>query len=151
MISVRSAHSGDEYDLWVWRNDPVTRQMSRETTEVPREVNQKWFSDSLADPGRFIYLVEDDRGKLGMVRFDEFAAGDFQISINLNPDWRGRGLCRPVLGSAIDHFTSGRGSLLLRADVKDDNTASKKCFLANGFVLKRSEGGFQFYERTIGR
>ena len=150
MISVRKAEPGDEQDLWIWRNDPLTRRMSKDTARVPRAINQQWFKDSLANPSRVIYLLEDERGKLGMVRFDALGPGDFQISINLNPEWRGRGLCRPVLGGAIDRFVEGRGPLLLRADIRDENDASTKCFLANGFVLKRADGGYRFYERSVG-
>jgi hypothetical protein len=150
MISARKAEPADEHDLWVWRNDPLTRQMSKETAPVPRDVNRQWFADSLVNPDRVIYLLEDERGKLGMVRFDTLAPGDFQISINLNPDWRGRGLCRPVLGGAIDRFVEGRGRLLLRADIRDENDASAKCFVANGFVLRRADGGYRYYERVVG-
>lgn len=149
MISVRKADEADEYDVWAWRNDPVTRRMSRETAAVSRQDGQRWFAESLENRRRTMLILEDGRGKLGVVRFDEIGTEAFEISINLNPEWRGRGLCRPILQASIAHLRDERKVRLLTADIRQGNEASTRCFVVLGFVLRATANDFCHYELAL--
>lgn len=103
--------------------------------------------------------------KVGMVRFDLFdqllspatstASDDHRahspkrgalVSINVNPEYRGKGLSVSLLKGAIDSFIQAQlvsndetavkrvNISYIRAQIKLANTASIKCFQAAGFV-----------------
>lgn len=66
MITARLATSEDSRDLWIWRNDPVTRAMSITTEEVAWDAHTNWYEKSLSNPnrlgsldGRLIGLADD--------------------------------------------------------------------------------------------
>ena len=93
----------DSQRIWQWRNDPVTRAMSVTTEEIPWDRHRAWYSQAATDPSRVLLLVFEDDSPVGMVRFDLQALADAEVSINLNPQARGRrarqacaGRCMPV-------------------------------------------------------
>lgn len=136
-ISVRGADEADSKSIWEWRNDPHTRKNSVEQNEVSWESHCQWYAQSLEAENRriFVGIDEDTDTAIGMVRFDinatEFTAA---TSINLNPDWRGKGISAQLLRLAIGEIQREQ-TLVLTAEIKPDNTPSIKCFERCGFAL----------------
>lgn len=137
---LRKATSDDAVDVWVWRNDPLTREMSRTTDEVPRAAHLGWFASSLTDPRRTILIGEVDGEKVGMVRFDHGAKTE--VSININPAHRSRGYGYALLMAATRAVPGD-----LWAEIKDQNLASQRLFERAGFRLNSTEGGLGRYRR----
>ena len=79
-----------------------------------------------------------------MVRFD-IVRTFYEISINLNPKYRGLNLSHKLLLEVINKF-SEKNITKLKAKVKSINTASIKCFIKSGFHLKKEEFEYQYYE-----
>lgn len=162
-IIVKAVQPQDRDDLWRWRNDPYTRAHSLNTDIVPFEQHCKWFESASNSSNQLLLLglihnslTPESIEKIGMVRFDigsvnelisnsQTAATNNKaiVSINLNPDFRGRGLSAPLLLAAIASF---KNSITLRASpisstryieatIKDDNKASIACFKRAGFVV----------------
>lgn len=104
----------------------------RPITPIPREQHEVWQNKTLQNGGCQLLIYEIDGKPVGMVRINILNdSGLGQVSINLNPDFRGRGLSRQLLGS----------SLLVGAQVFDnvskyyaeidiENVASQKIFVS---------------------
>jgi L-amino acid N-acyltransferase YncA len=140
---VRPATKGDSRDLWEWRNDPLTRAMSVNTALVSWEAHQAWYADILNDEQHVVLIGEMADAKLGMCRFD-IVGPKAEVSINLNPSMRGRGLSVPFLKLAVDFFADTHRRPLV-ATIRTCNTASIRCFEDSGFVQIGREEGYVRY------
>ena len=138
---IAAATRDDSRDVWTWRNDPQTRAMSVATEEVGWQEHTVWYENSLTDPNRYLYIgrVALDE-KVGMCRFDvDSSTATAAVSINLNPNMRGRSLSRQLLDAAIGAFWKVRRMRLV-ATIKRQNTASVRCFSGCGFKLVAEDG-----------
>lgn len=149
MIVIRPATADDSRDLFDWRNDEATRFASVSTDPVSWADHSAWLTRALGDPSRSIYIAElvDPGGSsaVGMCRFDmEEPAGPAEVSINLNPAHRGRGLAAGVLRAAIDRFCADRGAHVpLAATIRRANVASMRIFQRTGFVPVSQDAEFE--------
>jgi len=148
MILIRKANNSDSPRILEWRNDPVTQKMSKNTSPVRPEDHEAWFMTMRNDPSRIIYIAEVDAKPVAMCRFDLISIEEIpprnglaEVSINLAPEIRGRGLSSEILSRAIERFFSDYRPLSLIADIKEDNSASIRCFLKAGFVDTRKRMG----------
>ncbi len=142
-ILIRDASPEDSPDIWAWRNDPRTRAMSITPAPVAWDVHRAWYEATLTDPDRRLFLgvLEPPGQVMGICRFDlKSPEGPAEVSINLNPAMRGKGLSIPFLRLAIDRFLAER-CIDLVALIKRENEASIQCFSKSGFVLDRDDGG----------
>lgn len=137
---LREATSADALDVWVWRNDPLTRAMSRVQDEVPRASHADWFARAVGDSRRTILIGEVDGQKVGMVRFDHGDATE--VSININPEHRSRGHGHALLLAALNSV-SGE----VWAEIKDENLSSQRLFERVGFEFRNAHDGFRRYLR----
>ncbi|WP_337187550.1 GNAT family N-acetyltransferase [Phenylobacterium sp.] len=143
-VAVRRATAADAMDVLAWRNDPLTRAMSRDTGEVGEAAHRAWFATALADPRRTLLIGEADGAKVGMVRFDRGPdpEGETEVSINLAPGQRGRGLSRPLLLAALAEVDGE-----VWAEVREANLASVRLFEGAGFELQGRRDGVRRYRR----
>jgi len=125
-VRVREAIQEDGRSIWVWWNDPVTRQMMKKNDPVPWDMHCAWFDGVLQDPNRVLCVGYLDNEKIGNVRFDKQADRVYEVSINLNPDFRGRGYGAILLKEAICYLQANRCVELLFAMLKKINIPSKK-------------------------
>jgi RimJ/RimL family protein N-acetyltransferase len=151
VIRIRPAVEDDSTALFEWRNDEVSRQASISQDPVARDDHDRWFASSLASSRRSIYLAIDDESgeRVGMCRFDLDESGSTaEVSINLNPVWRGHGLAGEVLALAIERYGSSEtGRVPLTATIRSTNPASARIFVNAGFALDRDGAEFAHYQR----
>ncbi len=151
MITLTRATELDVEDLLRWRNDPTARAASGSNQPVSLAEHAAWLSGVLSDDHRFLYIAhhaEDTGGsaKVGMCRFDLDADGHAEVSINLNPDYRGKGFAREVLGEGIAAFRGEiKRDVRLTATIRPSNAASVQIFRSAGFVLSSSDDQFSYY------
>lgn len=154
-VSIRRATSEDSSDLFRWRNDPATREASLNQEPVGWEEHERWYASALASADRRIYLaigeLDGATVALGMCRFDRESDGDYEVSINLDPRARGRGLARGILEASIESLRREVGPVGLRATIRDVNLPSARTFLAAGFALERSVDGIGYYSASAGQ
>jgi len=154
-LAIRPATQLDSQDLFDWRNDPQTRAVSLSTDEVTWDGHVRWFEASLANERRRIYIctsnLDDSEQAIGMVRFDEDEVGtSAEVSINLNPQARGRGLGYPSLVSGISAFTAERsGVIRIVAKIRATNAASLAIFTKAGFAQTQSTGDVVHFELSL--
>lgn len=140
LLTLRPARMDDALDVLAWRNDPATRAASRAGDEIDEASHLAWFERALADPHRSILIGEAGGRKVGMVRFDHGA--ETEVSINLNPDCRGRGLSYPLLTAALA-ATAGD----VWAEVREGNAISRRLFERAGFEPQGRREEFWRYLR----
>jgi L-amino acid N-acyltransferase YncA len=153
VLRVRPAVEADREILLQWRNDGETRRASLTTDEVTPEQHNLWFERMLADPHRVIYLgeVPGELEPIGMVRFDEHSDG-VEVSINLNPAFRGARLSRPLLAESIDAYTAVAGeNQRFLASIRAENLASVRLFSSLGFTTTEDASDVRRYVRDPAR
>ena len=143
-LQVREAGPNDSATLFAWRNDPLTRSASLNTDEILWESHEEWFTHALACRTRHIFMIEAlsnaETRPIGMCRFD-VDGETAEVSINLAPVMRGKGLAVGVLRSAITYFWSADlHNTEIIAQVREENTASRRLFERVGFSTKSSDG-----------
>jgi len=147
MIKIRKAEKTDCKDLFYWRNNKTTIQMSHNQNTISWNDHKEWFNNTLDNINKVIFICEDDVefSKVGVVRFDvkqNFAL----ISINLSPNMRGKGKSAPCIEASIKKLKQLFPSVfLINAEVKKENLISKRLFNKCGFELDRMEGDIFHY------
>lgn len=132
-LILRPVERADSLDLWQWRNDKGTRRHSFAEKRISWPEHQKWFSQSLKSRDRKIYIATQRGKKVGMIRFDFPKNAITEVSINIHPEYRGRGLGRAVLKKASERLAKQYPARLQKARIRDGNPASEKIFAAAGF------------------
>ncbi len=154
-ITLREAVPDDSRDIWSWWNDPVTRKMMRKNDPVPWEEHEAWFAGVLNDPNRILCVGEVGGRKFGVIRFDLRAEQEYEVSINFNPEFRGRGLAAAFMQRCIDYLQSHKEVAKLWAGCKAVNAPSKRTFERAGFVFRPNKAyndiGELFCERVFSK
>lgn len=153
---VREARIDDSRFLFEWRNDPDTQKASLSTTEILWGDHEVWFSAALENPLIVFYISEalhPEKSQLGMCRFNISSDSKIaEVSINLNPLHRGKGLARKILHECIEVFVIHFPEInTLTATVRDENIPSMKIFLAENFLLKQQIEGIAQLELNVKR
>lgn len=142
-LTARPAGMQDARRLWQWRNDPVTRASSRSSEEVPWDDHLAWLGASLTRTDRMLFVVEDEAGPVGTVRWDltpdREGAHEWEVSITVAPERRGQSLARPLLRAgeaALSELvrSSATDVTAYLAVVHIDNDASVRLFEACAYV-----------------
>ena len=153
VLRVRPAAMDDADLLLAWRNDATTRAVSRQPDAVARPDHVAWLEASLARPDRHLLVGEVDGEPVGTVRWDEEGEGEWEVSITVAPQARGRRLA-PSLLAAAEHWLAVRCGPDLRgylAVVHRDNTPSRRLFVGGGYApdLPPDDAGFERWVRSV--
>ena len=141
-MQVRSARLEDSKHIYEWRNNEITRRMSTNTDIVEWAEHAELYKSALLNPNKVIIVGEDDKGKIGMVRFNyNDKRTEAEISINLNPIRRGQNLSSSLLNKSI-FFVKPPNNIRLIAEIKHQNTVSIKCFSKCGFHYDNADDDY---------
>ena len=69
-MKIRKIKYSDCKELYEWRNDPVTKSMSKESDNINYETHNDWFKASISDPNKIFFIGECNEGNIGVCRFD---------------------------------------------------------------------------------
>ena len=131
---VREAVMEDREVIWHWWNDPMTRKMMKRNEYVPWEEHCAWFEGVLHDDDRILCVGLLGSERFGVVRFDLKGDRIYEVSINLKPAFRGKGLASQILEASINYLLTKRSVRKLFATLKKINVPSMKAFARAGFV-----------------
>lgn len=115
--------------LLVWRNDPETRQQSRNRQEVTWDDHVLWLKRSLSNPRRKLYLAEEAGALIGTVRSDQIEKGVVELSWTIAPAARGKGWGKKMVLEFVREF---HPQDQLTATIRKGNIASEKIAQALG-------------------
>lgn len=124
-MQFRKVTIDDAQLLFEWRNDPETRKMSRDTSELVWDNHVAWLSRRLQQGDHGLYIATLDGSPVGTVRLDKD-----EISYTVAPEHRCKGIGEAMLIAAKNTF----GPKV--AEMKRDNIASAKAAERAGHIVK---------------
>ena len=136
---LRRATMNDAEVVLEWRNDEDTRAMSRDGAPIARAQHLRWFEAAVADSNRRLLIAEIAGRKVGMVRFDRDGEA-WEVSINVAPTERSRGLGRAMLAAGVACLLKEVGPTAILADILESNARSVRVFEAVGFRRLNPQG-----------
>ena len=146
-MRIRNIKKNDSEDIFLWRNDLQTREMSINQKEILFEEHSIWFKKSITNPDIDFYICEIESNKIGVCRFDhDKKLTQSRISINMNPEYRGQGLGGELLKNVIYEYKKKRKSILI-AEIKEVNIISKKLFSSVGFKIIKKLNNIIYMEK----
>ncbi len=151
-VQLRVATQGDSALLLEWRNDELTRGMSKSTAAVTPEEHARWL-DSALQPGgaRALFVATLGDAVVGQVRLDREGTTT-EVSLTLAPAQRGKGLAVELLRAA-ESQAKQHGIRTFWATIRVENARSVAAFKRAGFYgfHKRVEANDSFWicERKI--
>ena len=141
-LRLRQVDQGDCRLLWEWINDPLVRASSFSSENIPWDEHCEWLSSRLVDPHALLYLATDEGDiPVGHVRY-RIEGTRAVISIDMGPQFRGRGLGSHALELALKELDRHFGHLssrLCKARCQPDNQASMRLFANANFELRGTE------------
>lgn len=150
-VEVRPAGLDDARPLLEWRNDPVTRAVSRHHGVVALDDHLTWLRAALERPDRHLLVGSLDGLDVGTVRWDLEGDREWEVSITVAPEARGRGLAAALL-RAGERWLSGSTAVgAYLAVVHAGNEPSRRLFVTGGYApdLPADEDGFERWVRTV--
>ena len=137
---IRKAESFDCKEIWIWRNDPLTIKMFKNQKKVTWPEHRMWYTRAIRNKKCLFLIGQEDENKIGTVRFD-IKDKYSDISINLNPKFRGKGLSKWLLKESCSIFFKNFDKEII-AEVKKINISSISSFKGVGFCLKMESDDF---------
>ena len=133
-LLLRLATIDDARRLREWRNDPDTRRWSFSSARINVGEHERWLVATISDPDRRLFIGECEGDPIGQARVDRLRRGVGEISVGLDPSFRGRGL-----GAALITLASDRGARELEleqivARIKRGNDVSTRAFARAGYL-----------------
>jgi RimJ/RimL family protein N-acetyltransferase len=139
---IRPADLIDLQDIFYWRNDAFSRTMFQSSDLVSLNEHIEWYQRSLKNPRKRMYIGLIHEQKVGVVRFDyEPDIDQSEVSINLNPQLRGKGYGFTLLANSISLYDKIQNNAL-KATVKKENIASLKIFMKCKFLITSDDEHF---------
>ena len=140
-LRVRKAEREDSDLMYRWRNDPVTRIVSRNPEEIGPKQHAVWLQRTLADKERLLLIGEVGQMPVGVVRFDRVSPDDAKISVYVDPELHGLGLGEALVkaGEEAVRAWAGKGVTIV-THVLGGNTRARKAFEAAGYSFKGEVG-----------
>lgn len=135
-LVIRPAQISDSESLYLWRNHPEVRTVSRNSQPIPREGHESWLSATLANPQRCLLIGERDGQAVGVLRFD-LSGERAEVSIYLTPACaKGAGLGRALLRAGERWLHQHHPEIIwLDAEALAGNLPSQKLFLGGAYKL----------------
>ncbi|MBO5483674.1 MAG: GNAT family N-acetyltransferase [Lachnospiraceae bacterium] len=135
-LYLRCVTPADRELLYLWCNDPQCRANSLNPAMISYEEHCRWFSRKMSSEDCYIYIFMNGESAVGQVRLDlEENVGT--ISYSIAADYRGRGLGYQML-QMLEEVMPQRVETL-HAVVKEENTASQRCFEKLGYQKEEDE------------
>lgn len=135
-IDMRTARADDSERLFVWRNHPMIRAVSRNADAIKWEEHSRWFASVSSDPNRVLLIGERDGMPVGVVRFD-IRNNEAEVSIYLVPEANTSGRGHDLLQSAEQWLSLNHPEVkIFRAHALGTNERSHRLFVAAGYQVE---------------
>lgn len=123
-VYIRSANAHDAERLFSWRNDPLTREMSKSQDIVSWDRHIAWLDARLSRDRPALFIAAIDSTPVGTLRID-----NDEISYTVAPEHRSKGIATAMLTEARKCFGA------LRADIYSRNIASLRAATSAGHIV----------------
>ena len=148
-MKITKASNNDSLDIFQWRNDPLTRQNSVNTSTVSLKDHNQWFNEVLNSRNTELLIGIENSIKVGVCRFClNNLSNSVEVSINLNPLMRGKRISKKLLEESINYYLKNN-KVMLTATIRINNIPSIKIFEELNFIKTKSTDSFNYYERNF--
>ena len=122
-------------EILEWRNDETTRLNSINQNIVSNADHIKWLSSKISSKDTILLLHFYKSEPCGLIKLDNLGNNSFGISINLNPQHRGKKLSTLIIKSSLHYLINkvDQPEIKVLASIKPSNTPSIKSFERSGF------------------
>ena len=151
---LRPATVDDMMLYFRWVNDPAVRAGAFQSGTIDLATHRAWFARALADENVWMRVLVAEGVPVGQVRllFEALAHDDADgrvalIDYSVAAEQRGRGYGRALL--ALVEREVPQGTVLV-GQVKEENAASRRTFLALGYSeVRAAAGAFWEYRKQV--
>jgi len=129
-FTLREVSRGDAYVLWLWANDPLTRQAALDTHTIAWEEHHTWLAQKIGSSNARIWIAVDETDRLlGCIRFETTNAWETtKLSYTVAPDIRGTGVGRHIVEAGAGRIQTEHPGARIIADVRTPNVPSLRIF-----------------------
>lgn len=147
---IREVTPSDFLDLFSWRNDKLSREMFCNSSLITIKEHSTWFEEARKSKNKHIFIgLDSENNKVGVCRFDvDDKMHNAEVSLNLNPHFRGKGLSRELLEMSLIKFRENFNNEII-ANVKPSNIPSLKVFENCNFYFKKKNKDTLLYTDKI--
>ena len=125
--------------IMAWRNDPDTLKACFHTKpKTWPEFWDEYRNEYLNIEGIVPLFILQQQQRIALLRFRQIDQTSVDISINIAPEYRGKGFGSEIVTLGIKHLRSNTGVETILAEIKSEHTASKKIFLKSGFCYLKT-------------
>lgn len=150
-ISIRQIRSSDCRIVWRWRNDPVARNMSLNSKIIPFHFHAKWYGSMLRSNTHLGVFGLYQNKSFGVL-FCKVKGKIGNISVNLNPEFRGQNLSLNFLNLGLQFLTQKSMSLQsFDAQILKHNYRSIAIFRKAGFAISCKDNRSYVCRKFINR
>jgi|RhiMethySRZTD1v2_1073278.scaffolds.fasta_scaffold123200_2 UDP-2,4-diacetamido-2,4,6-trideoxy-beta-L-altropyranose hydrolase len=136
-LAVRPAALHDARTMFAWRNDPASRAVSHDTSELNWNDHLRWVAAVLADPQRCLLIGRVGAIDVGVIRFDLRADQTAEVSLYLDPELHGLGLGHSLLLAGEARCRELTPALRgFEATVRAGNDSSQRMFAGCGYSFR---------------
>ncbi len=145
-IKIYNIERKDSELLWNWRNDIETRAMSRNSQIITWAEHKLWLQNNLNQKDNKLYIAKKKDNPIGVIIFSKLLTNIFEISININPEYRNKGYGNQLLELALNKFRKDKvNNYKIKATIKKINKKSERIFLKMMFKLEGSDSEYLYY------
>ena len=134
-LYLRPAEEGDCKLLWQWRNEETTRKWSFNSAPITYGEHRQWFLSKLhSNDTKLLVILNEDKRKIGQVRFDISPDGSAKVNISIANRERNKGYGSTALKLACQYVWEKFNVRKVLAYIKERNQASINAFAKAGFT-----------------
>jgi hypothetical protein len=127
-----------EYSLEIleWRNDELTRKNSINESIINQNDHELWLKSNIDSKDTLLLMYFYNSEPCALIKLDKLDQEKFGISINLNPELRGKKLSSLIVRSSLHYLRKIYDSIEINilASIKPFNLPSIKSFERSGFI-----------------
>lgn len=135
-LHFRPVNNEDCNLIYEWANEAETRKQSFSDEKISWETHKAWFEDCLTREDRHLFICYHQDDAIGQFRVDKINDGEVKISYSISKEYRNRGYGAEMIREGTNLIREIMPSAeAIYADVKKENSYSKKVLLENDFKL----------------
>ena len=149
-LSVRDVQDSDSPEIYRWRNDEITVKYSKTGRGVEPEEHSGWFKNVISSSKYLVKIALINEKPIGIITFTKMdIMNHYEISINISPEFRKRGLATKFLSLSEMELIKKVGECTLRALVLANNKGSISFFEKSNYRLIQKNNDSLIYEKEI--
>ena len=147
-LKIRKASLKDDKFVFSIRNDSLSKRNSNNSKNISFLDHKRWFKSKIKSSKDFFYIVFSDNKTKEQISYIRLEEEKFyhKVSIGIIKKFRNKNLSYQILSLAEKQI---KKNILLLAEVKKNNTASKKLFYNLNYFLIHKSSTTNFYCKIL--